>query len=189
MKCKKCILSLRIFSYIIWIFLINSQEFVLIVSKDKSSRVWKLYYKCEMKKKNQHIVVSLVHVCVKISFRAVVVESELFSKKSSICHWGAVLFHISAGVNINTGTAYQNPAFVNISPCPCDITQNACDMDCCCDNVRYGTYIFWIEHIIFYFIILLGKIIGYWNHINHWANRLYVTYLSNSQKYTTCTYM
>lgn len=52
MKCKKCILSLRIFSYTIWIFLMNSQEFVLIVSKDKSSRVWKLYYKCEMKKKN-----------------------------------------------------------------------------------------------------------------------------------------
>lgn len=77
MKCKKCILSLRIFSYTIWIFLMNSQEFVLIVSKDKSSRVWKLYYKCEMKKKNQHIVVSLVHVCVKISFRAVVAESEI----------------------------------------------------------------------------------------------------------------
>lgn len=36
--------------------------------------------------------------------------------------------------NINTGTPYQNPAFVSISPCPCDITQNACDMDCCCDN-------------------------------------------------------
>lgn len=36
--------------------------------------------------------------------------------------------------NINIGTPYQNPAFVSISPCPCDITQNACDMDCCCDN-------------------------------------------------------
>nr|XP_022344655.1 uncharacterized protein LOC111137481 isoform X2 [Crassostrea virginica] len=40
----------------------------------------------------------------------------------------------SAQVNLNTETPYRNPAFVNISPCPCDITQNACDMDCCCDN-------------------------------------------------------
>lgn len=75
MKCNKYVLSLRIFSYTILIFLLNSQEFVLIVSKDKSSRAWKLYYKCEMKKK--HVVVSLVHVCVKISFRAVVAESEI----------------------------------------------------------------------------------------------------------------
>lgn len=76
MKCNKYVLSLRIFSYTILIFLLNSQEFVLIVSKDKSSRAWKLYYKCEMKKK-KHVVVSLVHVCVKISFRAVVAESEI----------------------------------------------------------------------------------------------------------------
>ncbi|XP_048768983.2 tectonic-2-like isoform X2 [Ostrea edulis] len=40
----------------------------------------------------------------------------------------------AAEVNVNSGTPYRNPAFVNISPCPCDITQNACDMDCCCDN-------------------------------------------------------
>lgn len=183
MKCNKYVLSLRIFSYTILIFLLNSQEFVLIVSKDKSSRAWKLYYKCEMKKKNMLWYHWYMFVSRFLSGLL------WLNQKSSICHWGALLFHISARVNTDTGTAYQNPAFVNISPCPCDITQNACDMDCCCDNVRYGTYVFWIEHIIFYFIILLGKIIGYWNHINHWANRLHVTYLSNSQKYTTCTYM
>ncbi|XP_062613732.1 uncharacterized protein LOC134275462 isoform X1 [Saccostrea cucullata] len=40
----------------------------------------------------------------------------------------------AAQVSVDSETPYKNPAFVNISPCPCDITQNACDMDCCCDS-------------------------------------------------------
>ena len=37
--------------------------------------------------------------------------------------------------NINVQTTIQNPGFVNIAPCPCDLRQGACDTDCCCDSL------------------------------------------------------
>ena len=27
------------------------------------------------------------------------------------------------------------PAYVPLSPCPCDMTENSCDVNCCCDEV------------------------------------------------------
>ncbi|XP_041455562.1 mucin-17-like isoform X1 [Lytechinus variegatus] len=46
-------------------------------------------------------------------------------------------------VNFTTGTdqadrfsetAFPNPAYVDLSPCPCDLTSGHCDGDCCCDQ-------------------------------------------------------
>ncbi|XP_064619007.1 tectonic-2-like isoform X2 [Lineus longissimus] len=31
-------------------------------------------------------------------------------------------------------TEIKNPAFVNLSPCPCDLLKGACDVNCCCDT-------------------------------------------------------
>jgi len=32
-------------------------------------------------------------------------------------------------------TIFDNPAYVNIAPCPCDLHVGSCDVDCCCDTV------------------------------------------------------
>ena len=34
-----------------------------------------------------------------------------------------------------------NPAYVKYAPCPCDLTERGCDINCCCDQVqeRNGT--------------------------------------------------
>jgi len=32
---------------------------------------------------------------------------------------------------------YQNPAYVDVAPCPCDVTTSICDIGCCCDEVSY----------------------------------------------------
>ncbi|XP_021349867.1 tectonic-2-like isoform X2 [Mizuhopecten yessoensis] len=35
---------------------------------------------------------------------------------------------------INDARKYQNPAYVDVAPCPCDLTFNLCDINCCCDT-------------------------------------------------------
>ncbi|XP_078713594.1 tectonic-2 [Lampetra fluviatilis] len=36
--------------------------------------------------------------------------------------------------NISLVTGLPNPAYVPLSMCPCDLTQKACDVGCCCDH-------------------------------------------------------
>jgi len=35
----------------------------------------------------------------------------------------------------------SNPPYVNAAPCPCDVTPGACDVNCCCDSVRFSAFI------------------------------------------------
>ncbi|XP_060064682.1 serine-rich adhesin for platelets-like [Ylistrum balloti] len=35
---------------------------------------------------------------------------------------------------VNAGRKYQNPAYVDVAPCPCDLTFDLCDINCCCDT-------------------------------------------------------
>ena len=44
--------------------------------------------------------------------------------------------------DIEEETEIINPAWVEISPCPCDMTFEACDVDCCCDEVTNFTLLF-----------------------------------------------
>ncbi|KAK3083920.1 hypothetical protein FSP39_005349 [Pinctada imbricata] len=37
-------------------------------------------------------------------------------------------------LNVNSERQYQNPAYVDVSPCPCDHSGGLCDINCCCDN-------------------------------------------------------
>jgi len=32
------------------------------------------------------------------------------------------------------GAVFENPAYFNLAPCPCDLTGNVCDINCCCDT-------------------------------------------------------
>ncbi|GFS23589.1 tectonic-2 [Elysia marginata] len=36
--------------------------------------------------------------------------------------------------NAKTERILQNPGYVEVAPCPCDLTGNACDFNCCCDK-------------------------------------------------------
>ena len=31
----------------------------------------------------------------------------------------------------------QNPGYVEVAPCPCNLMENACDFNCCCDKVNF----------------------------------------------------
>ena len=35
-------------------------------------------------------------------------------------------------------TTLDNPVYVDVSPCGCDITRDKCDIACCCDQVNEG---------------------------------------------------
>ena len=35
--------------------------------------------------------------------------------------------------SLHSVTRYPFPQFREISPCPCDVTNNKCDVGCCCD--------------------------------------------------------
>nr|VZI42404.1 unnamed protein product [Spirometra erinaceieuropaei] len=40
----------------------------------------------------------------------------------------------STAATDNTEATLPNPAFTNVAPCPCDLTDNLCDAGCCCDQ-------------------------------------------------------
>ena len=37
--------------------------------------------------------------------------------------------------SITKETVLPNIAYVEMAPCPCDLIQNRCESDCCCDTV------------------------------------------------------
>ncbi|XP_033748286.1 cell wall protein DAN4-like isoform X2 [Pecten maximus] len=40
----------------------------------------------------------------------------------------------TAKTAVNDERKYQNPAYVDAAPCPCDLTFDICDINCCCDT-------------------------------------------------------
>ena len=50
-----------------------------------------------------------------------------------ICPW---CFPVTAAENAEKERSIMDPAYVPLAPCPCDMTENLCDMNCCCDTVR-----------------------------------------------------
>lgn len=40
----------------------------------------------------------------------------------------------TAKAAVNDERKYQNPAYVDVAPCPCDLTFYVCDINCCCDT-------------------------------------------------------
>ncbi|XP_038053758.1 mucin-5AC-like isoform X2 [Patiria miniata] len=39
----------------------------------------------------------------------------------------------TSATDLQTETPITNPAYTEVSPCPCDLTTNRCDTNCCCD--------------------------------------------------------
>ncbi|XP_013382566.1 mucin-17 isoform X2 [Lingula anatina] len=40
----------------------------------------------------------------------------------------------TTGANITVESTFPNPAYVELAPCPCDLTSGHCDTGCCCDS-------------------------------------------------------
>ncbi len=44
--------------------------------------------------------------------------------------------HVHSGVDsLVSESVIRNPAYVEVAPCPCDLTSDICDLNCCCDPV------------------------------------------------------
>ena len=47
-----------------------------------------------------------------------------------------ILRHTAELDDVENERDLPKPEYVELSDCPCDVTHDGCDVDCCCDSVR-----------------------------------------------------
>ena len=58
----------------------------------------------------------------------------------------------------------QNPGYVEVAPCPCNLMENACDFNCCCDEVNFILMVS-IHRSFFLFPVVISRKS---NHVTSW---------------------